>query len=137
MLRSYSELSRLRTFDERFRYLLLAGSVGVETFGFDRYVNQRFYRSEEWKHVRNIVIARDNGCDLGIEGRDINGRVYVHHMNPMNLEQINDHMDLIFDPEYLVCVTFATHNAIHYGDESYITLAPVERQPNDMCPWKH
>lgn len=137
MLRSYSELSRLRTFDERFRYLLLAGSVGVETFGFDRYVNQRFYRSEEWKHVRNIVIARDNGCDLGIEGRDINGRVYVHHMNPMNLEQINDHMDLILDPEYLVCVTFATHNAIHYGDESYITLAPVERQPNDMCPWKH
>lgn len=136
MLRSYSELSRLRTFDERFRYLLLAGSVGVETFGFDRYVNQRFYRSEEWKHVRNIVIARDNGCDLGIEGRDINGRVYVHHMNPMNLEQINDHMDLILDPEYLVCVTFATHNAIHYGDESYITLAPVERQPNDMCPWK-
>ena len=137
MLRSYSELSRLRTFDERFRYLLLAGSVGVETFGFDRYINQRFYRSEEWKHVRNIVIARDNGCDLGIEGRDINGRVYVHHMNPMNLEQINDHMDLILDPEYLVCVTFATHNAIHYGDESYITLAPVERQPNDMCPWKH
>lgn len=137
MLRSYSELSRLRTFDERFRYLLLAGSVGVETFGFDRYVNQRFYRSEEWKHVRNIVIARDNGCDLGIEGRDINGRVYVHHMNPMNLEQINDHMDLILDPEYLVCVTFATHNAIHYGDESYITLAPVERQPNDMRPWKH
>ena len=137
MLRSYSELSRLRTFDERFRYLLLAGSVGVETFGFDRYVNQRFYRSEEWKHVRNIVIARDNGCDLGIEGRDINGRVYVHHMNPMGLEQINDHMDLILDPEYLVCVTFATHNAIHYGDESYITLAPVERQPNDMCPWKH
>lgn len=137
MLRSYSELSRLRTFDERFRYLLLAGSVGVETFGFDRYVNQRFYRSEEWKHVRNVVIARDNGCDLGIEGRDINGRVYVHHMNPMNLEQINDHMDLILDPEYLVCVTFATHNAIHYGDESYITLAPVERQPNDMCPWKH
>lgn len=136
MLRSYSELSRLRTFDERFRYLLLAGSVGVETFGFDRYVNQRFYRSEEWKHVRNIVIARDNGCDLGIEGRDINGRVYVHHMNPMNLEQINDHMDLILDPEYLVCVTFATHNAIHYGDESYITLAPVERQPNDTCPWK-
>lgn len=137
MLRSYSELSRLRTFDERFRYLLLAGSVGVETFGFDRYVNQRFYRSEEWKHVRNVVIARDNGCDLGIEGRDINGRVYVHHMNPMSLEQINDHMDLILDPEYLVCVTFATHNAIHYGDESYITLAPVERQPNDMCPWKH
>ena len=137
MLRSYSELSRLRTFDERFRYLLLAGSIGVETFGFDRYVNQRLYRSEEWKHVRNIVIARDNGCDLGIEGRDINGRVYVHHMNPMNLEQINDHMDLILDPEYLVCVTFATHNAIHYGDESYITLAPVERQPNDMCPWKH
>lgn len=137
MLRSYSELSRLRTFDERFRYLLLAGSVGVETFGFDRYINQRFYRSEEWKHVRNIVIARDNGCDLGIEGRDINGRVYVHHMNPMNLEQINNHMDLILDPEYLVCVTFATHNAIHYGDESYITLAPVERQPNDMCPWKH
>lgn len=136
MLRSYSELSRLRTFDERFRYLLLAGSVGVETFGFDRYVNQRFYRSEEWKHVRNIVIARDNGCDLGIEGRDINGRVYVHHMNPMSLEQINDHMDLILDPEYLVCMTFATHNAIHYGDESYITLAPVERQPNDMCPWK-
>lgn len=136
MLRSYSELSRLRTFDERFRYLLLAGSVGVETFGFDRYVNQRFYRSEEWKHVRNIVVARDNGCDLGIEGRDINGRVYVHHMNPMNLEQINDHMDLILDPEYLVCVTFATHNAIHYGDESYITLAPVERQPNDTCPWK-
>ena len=136
MLRSYSELSQLRTFDERFRYLLLAGSVGVETFGFDRYVNQRFYRSEEWKHVRNIVIARDNGCDLGIEGRDINGRVYVHHMNPMSLEQVNGHMDLILDPEYLVCVTFATHNAIHYGDESYITLAPVERQPNDMCPWK-
>ena len=115
---------------------MLAGSVGMETFGFDRYINQRFYRSEEWKHIRNIVIARDNGCDLGIEGRDINGRVYVHHMNPISLDEINSHADLILDPEYLICATFETHNAIHYGDDSYIKLAPVERRPNDMCPWK-
>lgn len=136
MIRSYSELSSLKTFDERFRYLMLSGSVGIDTFGFDRYINQRFYRSEEWKHVRNKVIARDNGCDLGVEGYDINGRVYVHHMNPISLEDINDNASCILDPEYLICVSFATHNAIHYGDDKYITLAPVERQPNDMCPWK-
>lgn len=136
MIRTYSELITLPTFEERFKYLELGGTVGKETFGFDRYLNQRFYKTEEWKAVRHHVIVRDNGCDLGIEGRDIHGRIYIHHMNPLNAKDILDRSDYLLNPEYLITVTLRTHNAIHYGDESLLLLAPVERSRNDTCPWK-
>lgn len=136
MIRTYSELITLPTFEERFKYLELGGTVGKETFGFDRYLNQRFYKTEEWKAVRHHVIVRDNGCDLGIEGRDIHGRIYIHHMNPLNAKDILDRSDYLLNPEYLITVTHRTHNAIHYGDESLLLLAPVERSRNDTCPWK-
>lgn len=135
-IRRYSELIELPTFEERFLYLLLKGKVGEETFGFDRYINQRFYHSEEWKQVKNLVIARDLGCDLGVEGYDIHGRVYVHHMNPILVRDISECSEYLLDPEYLITTTFATHNAIHYSDDSYIKLAPTIRTPNDTCPWK-
>lgn len=136
MIRTYSELITLPTFEERFKYLELGGTVGKETFGFDRYLNQRFYKTEEWKAVRHHVIVRDNGCDLGIEGRDIHGRIYIHHMNPLNAKDILDRSDYLLNPEYLITVTLRTHNAIHYSDESLLLLAPVERSRNDTCPWK-
>lgn len=136
MIRTYSELITLPTFEERFKYLELGGTVGKETFGFDRYLNQRFYKTEEWKTVRHHVIVRDNGCDLGIEGRDIHGRIYIHHMNPLNAKDILDRSDYLLNPEYLITVTLRTHNAIHYSDESLLLLAPVERSRNDTCPWK-
>ena len=136
MIRTYSELITLPTFEERFKYLELGGTVGKETFGFDRYLNQRFYKSEEWKAVRHHVIVRDNGCDLGVEGYDIHGRIYIHHMNPLNAKDILDRSDYLLNPEYLITVTLRTHNAIHYGDESLLLLAPVERSKNDTCPWK-
>lgn len=136
VIRRYSELIQLPTFDERFLYLMLKGKVGEETFGFDRYINQRFYHSEEWKQVKNLVIARDLGCDLAMEGYDIHGRVYVHHMNPILVKDIMHSTDYLLDPEYLITTTFATHNAIHYSDEEYVRLAPAIRTPNDTCPWK-
>lgn len=135
-IRRYSELIRFHTFEERFKYLMLKGQVGKETFGFDRYINQRFYHSEEWRQVKNRVIARDLGRDLGIEGYDIYGRIYVHHMNPILVKDIEECSEYLMNPEYLITTTFATHNAIHYGDESFVNLSPKERSPNDMCPWK-
>lgn len=135
-IRRYSELIRFHTFEERFKYLMLKGQVGKETFGFDRYINQRFYHSEEWRQVKNRVIARDLGRDLGVEGYDIYGRIYVHHMNPILVKDIEECSEYLMNPEYLITTTFATHNAIHYGDESFVNLSPKERSPNDMCPWK-
>lgn len=135
-IKTYSELSRLKTFEERYQYLRLNGSVGRETFGFDRYLNQVFYRSQKWKSIRNQVIIRDNGCDLGIEGREINGRILIHHMNPISLDDIVNESDLLLDPEYLICTVHSTHNAIHYGDENLLILDPIVRSKNDTCPWK-
>lgn len=136
-IRSYTELSRLTTFEERYQYLRLNGSVGKETFGFDRYLNQVFYqRSQKWKSIRDRVILRDLGCDLGVEGFEIYGKVLVHHMNPITLYDLEHETDLLLDPEFLICTTHNTHNAIHYGDESLLITAPVERRPYDTCPWK-
>lgn len=136
-IRTYSELCQLSTFEERFDYLRLNGSVGKDTFGFDRYLNQQFYRSSEWKRIRDRVILRDNGCDLGVEGYEIRGRILIHHINPISVEDIHTMSDLLMNPEYLICVSHRTHNAIHYGDESLIITAPIERTQNDTCPWRH
>lgn len=136
MIRSYTELSKLKTFEERFQYLKLNGIVGQETFGFDRYLNQILYHSQKWKHSRDEAIIRDNGCDLGIEDREIHGLVVVHHMNVVTLEDIERGSDLVYDPEYLITTTHNTHNAIHYGDESLLILPPIVRSRNDTCPWK-
>lgn len=137
LTRTYKELSRLKTFEERYRYLQLKGSVGRETFGFDRYLNQVFYqRNPKWKAARDAVIIRDNGCDLGIEGREIYGKIIVHHMNVVTLEDLERDSDILYDPEYLISTMHTTHNAIHYGDEHLLMLDPIERKPNDTCPWK-
>ena len=136
MNRTYSELSKLNTFKERFEYLKLDGSVGKDTFGWDRYLNQVFYKSPEWKSVRDKVIVRDCGRDLGVEGYDIFGKIIIHHMNPMNLEDIAKRNPDIFNPEYLICVSHSTHNAIHYGDENQLMTGSIERKANDTCPWK-
>lgn len=136
-IRTYSELITFPTFEERYQYLRLNGSVGRETFGFDRYMNQFFYRSPEWKKVRNEIIARDNGCDLGVEGREIFGRVLIHHMNPISPEDIRDRSDLLLNPEFLITTVHNTHQAIHYGDESLLILSPIQRARHDTCPWKH
>ena len=135
-IRTYSELVQLSTFEERYRYLRLLGAVGKETFGFDRYLNQLFYRSPEWKEVRNQVIIRDNGCDLGIEGREIQGRVLIHHMNPITAEDIRERSHLLLNPEFLITTAHNTHQAIHYGDESLLILTPTIRSRNDTCPWR-
>lgn len=134
--KSYSELSKLDTFEERFRYLQLKGAVAEETFGFDRYLNQKFYNSKEWKSIRDFVILRDNGCDLGIDGYEIYGKILIHHMNPIRIKDIENSSDFLMDPEYLITTTLHTHNAVHYGDESLILTAPVERSKNDTCPWR-
>ena len=136
-LRDYTTLSRLKTFKERFDYLKLNGKVGKETFGFDRMFNQRFYTSAEWKNIRNHVIVRDNGCDLGFEDFPIFGKIYIHHMNPFTLEDLERNASVLLDPEYLICVSFDTHNAIHYGTESLLKKEPAVRKKNDTCPWKH
>lgn len=135
-IKCYSELVALPTFEERFRYLQLRGAVGRDTFGFDRYLNQIFYRSQRWKKVRDFVIIRDNGCDLGIEGREIYGRILIHHMNPITLRDIEEESEYLLNPEYLISTVHNTHNAIHYGDESLLTLQPIERSVNDTCPWR-
>lgn len=136
-IRTYSELITLPTFEERFTYLKLDGIVGVDTFGFDRIFNQQFYRSKEWKRVRDSIIFRDNGCDLGIEGRDIQGqRIIIHHMNPISLNDITKATDYLMNPEYLITTIHNTHNAIHYGDSNLLTTAPIERSRFDTCPWK-
>ena len=135
-IRTYSELILLPTFEERFEYLRLDGKVGEDTFGFDRYLNQLFYRSQEWKKIRDYVIVRDNACDLGVEGHDIYSKVLIHHMNPITARDIEKRTDLLLDPEYLICTTHNTHNAIHYGDENLIIKVPIVRTKNDTCPWK-
>lgn len=137
MIRTYSELILLPTFEERFEYLRLDGRVGEDTFGFDRYLNQLFYRSYEWRKIRDYVIVRDNACDLGVEGYDIYEKVLIHHMNPITARDIANRTELLLNPEYLICVTHSTHNAIHYGDANLISKAPVVRTKNDTCPWKH
>ena len=136
MRRSYKELSRLATFEERFKYLQLKGAVGRDTFGFDRWFNQQFYRSAEWKHIRDSVILRDNGCDLGIPGREIYGKIIIHHLNPISLKDIEDNTDILMDPDNLITTTHMTHNAIHYGDDHLLMKDPIVRKPNDTCPWK-
>lgn len=135
MIRTYSELKRLKTFEERFEYLKLFGSVGESTFGFDRYLNQALYRSKEWKDLRNEIIIRDNGCDLGVEGRDINDRIIIHHMNPLTEDDILERSDFVYNPEYLICVSLLTHDAIHYGDFSLLPKLPIERKPGDTTLW--
>ena len=135
-IRCYSELITLPTFEERFKYLQLNGQVGKSTFGFDRYINQKFYRSSEWKRVRNEIILRDNGCDLGMEGYEIHGRILIHHMNPITIADIESMSEYLMNPEYLISTVHNTHNAIHYGDENLLIKEPIERKPNDTCPWK-
>ena len=135
-IKCYSELILLPTVQARYQYLRLNGEVGKETFGFDRYMNQFFYRSPEWRRVRDFVISRDEGCDLGIPGREIFGRVIIHHMNPIRPEDIRNRSELLLNPEYLITTIHDTHLAIHYGDEHLLLQEPVERRPNDTCPWK-
>lgn len=137
MLRTYSELSKLNSFLERYEYLRLGGKVGEETFGFDRYLNQIFYKDPEWLEARDNVIIRDGGCDLGMPDREIKGKILVHHMNPVTKEQILRRDPVLFDPEYLICTIKSTHDAIHYGDETLLMLDPIVRTKNDTCPWKH
>ena len=136
IIRTYSELITLSTFEDRYRYLQLNGAVGEDTFGFDRYINQQFYRSKEWQRIRDEVIIRDNACDLGMEGYEIHGRIYVHHMNPIMVRDIQSNSDYLMNPEFLICTTHRTHNAIHYGDENLLARAPIERTKNDTCPWR-
>lgn len=136
-IRTYSELIRLNTFEERFEYLRLDGRVGEETFGFDRWLNQILYRDPRWLATRDKIIIRDHGCDLGIIGREIYGRILVHHMNPISKEDILRGDEAIFDPEYLISVAHITHNAIHYGDENLLMKDPVVRTQFDTCPWRH
>lgn len=135
-IKTYSELCLLPTYRERYQYLRLDGQVGVDTFGYDRYLNQLFYRSPEWKRIRDFVILRDNGCDLGLPGYEIYDKVIIHHMNPITVDDIRHGNESILDPEFLVCVTHNTHNAIHYGDETLLHTDPVVRTRNDTCPWR-
>lgn len=135
-IKTYSELIRLPTFEDRFEYLKLKGLVGKDTFGHDRYLNQVFYSSMEWRRLRDEIIIRDNGCDLGIEGREIGGKVYIHHLNPLGTNDILTHSEYLVNPEYLICVSFETHNAIHYGDINLLPRDPIERKRNDTCPWR-
>ena len=136
-IKTYQELSQLSSFEDRYRYLRLDGRVGADTFGFDRVFNQRFYASHEWKRVRHGVITRDMGCDLGIADREIFGRIIIHHMNPVTLRDLEEGNDILLNPEYLICVSHDTHNAIHYGDEHLLLHLPPERKPFDTCPWKN
>lgn len=135
-IKTYSELIRLPTFEERYRYLRLFGRVGQDTFGFDRVFNQMFYRSREWKQLRDWIFVRDNGCDLGIAGHEIHGRYIIHHMNPITLDDVQNATEYLMNPEFLITTMHSTHNAIHYGDESLLVKAPIERKPFDTCPWK-
>lgn len=134
-VRTYSELQRINSFEDRYRYLALSGSVGSSTFGFDRWINQQFYRSSQWKQIRNHVIARDLGCDLGVEGYEIHDSVLIHHMNPMTVSDVVHGNSSILDPEFLISTTHRTHNAIHYGDEKLLPQPFVERRPGDTKLW--
>ena len=136
--KTYSELITLPTFEERYRYLKLEGVVGECTFGCDRYLNQKFYQTDiDWLSIRNRIIARDNGCDLGIEGREIYDKILIHHINPITKEDIIRRSKKLFDPENLICTTKRTHDAIHYGSERLLIKDPIERRLNDTCPWRH
>lgn len=137
IIRTYSELIRLPTFEERFEYLRLDGLVGKDTFGFDRYLNQLFYESNEWKAIRNYIITRDGGCDLAIPELEITGRIYIHHINPLTKNDILDKTDYLLNPEYLICASYDTHQAIHYGNEDRLPRGPITRIKNDTCPWRH
>lgn len=136
IIRRYSELKRLKTFEERFEYLKLNGQVANETFGFDRFMNQIFYRSSEWKQLRNQIFIRDNGCDLGCKGYDIHGKFIIHHMNPLSVDDITDQTDILLNPEFLITTRLITHNALHYGSLDKLPKDPIERRPNDTCPWR-
>lgn len=136
-MKTYSELIRFQTFEERFNYLKLDGVVAETTFGFDRYMNQQFYRSQKWRRLRDEIIVRDNGCDLGLDGYPIYGKILIHHINPINQNDILDMTDYLLNPEYLISTTYETHNAIHYGDPSQIPYRGFsERTPYDTCPWR-
>lgn len=136
VIRTYRELRRIDTFEERFQYLMLRGGVGITTFGFDRWLNQQFYTSREWKQTRERVILRDNGCDLGIEGYEIHSKLLVHHMNPMSAEDVANGEELLLNPDFLITTTHRTHNAIHYGDESLLPKPHVPRKPGDTLLWR-
>ena len=136
-IRTYSELITIPTFEERFEYLQLKGSVGKDTFGYDRYLNQVLYRSPEWKRLRNQIIIRDDGCDLACDGYDIYDKVLIHHLNPITVEDVLARSRKVFDPDNLVCVTHNTHNAIHYGDSNLLVTGVITRTKNDTCPWRH
>ena len=135
-IRTYSDLITLPTFEERFKYLQLGGKVGEDTFGHDRYLNQMFYTSDEWRRIRRDVIVRDNGCDLGIQDREIHGLIIIHHMNPITIEDIINRSEFLLNPEYLISTVKNTHDAIHFSDERILITDPIERRPNDTCPWK-
>lgn len=135
--KTYSELIRLEKYMDRYQYLMLSGRVGQETFGYERFLNQSLYKSYEWRSVRDEVIVRDHGCDLGMEGYEIYGSIIVHHMNPITMDDIQNRNEDIFNPEYLVSTSFSTHNAIHYGDEKLLITEPIIRTKNDTCPWKN
>lgn len=136
-IKTYSDLIRFKTIYERFNYLKLNGKVGDETFGFDRYINQQFYRSEEWKRARRDVIIRDQGNEMGLDDYEISGPIHIHHMNPITINDIIHRNDLLLNPEYLICVSDSMHKAIHYGDESILRKYElVIRRPNDTCPWR-
>lgn len=136
-IKSYSELITIPTFEERFEYLKLDGQVGIETFGFNRYLNQAFYKSDEWLSIRDYVITRDNGCDLGVTGYEIYGRILIHHINPITKEDIIHRSKFLLDPDNLITTIKRTHDAIHYGDSNLLIKAPIERRKNDTCPWRH
>lgn len=135
-MKSYTGLIQLHTFEDRFSYLNLTGRVGEDTFGYNRIFNQQFYHSSEWRRVRNGIILRDNGCDLGVPGYEIHGRIYIHHIVPITLEDIQNGEELLFDPNNLICVSKQTHDAIHYGSANTLPKIPIERTPGDTCPWR-
>lgn len=137
MIRTYSELITLRTYEERYEYLRLDGVIGADTFGYDRYLNQQFYRTPEWRKLRRNIIIRDNGCDMGLEGYEIQGNIYIHHMNPITKDDILNRSEYLLNPEFLICLSFNTHQAITYGSVDAPVQRPIERSKNDTCPWRH
>ena len=137
-IRTYSELIQLKTFEERFEYLKIGGTIGIETFGHDRYLNQKFYTSYEWRQFRKQIILRDNGCDLGIDGLDIYGPIFIHHINPINIEDLLENkIEFLLNPEYAICCSDLTHKAIHYSNADILPKGPIEMTKYDTCPWKH